>query len=256
MNFVRAEHDQNVAVLTLSRGKVNAINDQLVDELQVAVANATADDRVRAVVLASDKPNFFSTGFDVTEVFQYERGKMIEFFGKYVSLYESIYTLSKPVVGAISGHAFAGGAILALACDVRIMAEGEFGFALNEVDIGVVLPVGVARMAIDAVGVPKARELILSGTAVTPAQALEIGLAKELAPPELVLERALWQARAFAAKPPVAFAGIKRLLREVSGHYNVEDDKKTLDTVIDSWFSSEAKERKKALTDSLRKVSR
>lgn len=253
MDFVRVEHSHNVAVITLSRGKVNAINDQLVDELLMVVSNAVADERVRAVVLGSDKTRFFSTGFDFGEVFQYDRRKMTEFFGRYIDLYEAIYTLPKPVVGAISGHAFAGGAILALACDVRIMAEGEFGFALNEVNLGLVLPIGAARMAINAVGVPKACEIILSGAAVTPAQALEMGLAKELAAPESVMERALFHARALSEKPPVAFAGVKKLLKEASGTYNTGDDRKALDEVINSWFSAEAEERKKALADSMRK---
>lgn len=253
MDFVKVEQSQNVATITLSREKVNAINNQLVDELLIAISDAAADDRVRAVVLASDRRNFFSVGFDFAEVFEYDRKKMTEFFGRYISLYESIYNLPKPVVGAISGHAFAGGAILGLACDVRIMAEGEFRFALNEVDMGVVLPAGVARMAIDAVGVPKARELILYGTAISPAQAFEMGLAKELAPPESVLEQALTHARALALKPPVAFAGIKKLIRKISGYYFVEDDKKSLDEVMDSWFSPEAEQCKRALIDSVRK---
>lgn len=252
MDFIKVEHSQNVAVVTISRGKANAINDQLVDELLAVISDVTDDEQVRAIVLASDRPKFFCTGFDFNEVFQYGREKMAEFFGRYVDLYERIYTLPKPVIGAVSGHAFAGGAILALACDFRIMAEGEFGFALNEVNLGVVPPAGAAAMAIEAVGFAKAREIILSGDIVTTAQALDMGLAKELAPPELVLERAFFHALAFAEKPAAAFAGAKKLFRGIGCHYNVGEDKRNLRETLDIWFSPEAERLKKALLDSRR----
>jgi len=251
MDFVKVEHCGDIFVVTLSRAKANAINEQLVDELQIAISGAIKDKSSRAVVLASDRPNFFSTGLDVNEVFQYSRRKMTEFFGRYIDLYESIYTLPKPIVAAIKGHAFAGGAILALACDARIMAQGSFKFALNEVNIGIVLPPGAARMAIDCVGFARARDIILSGDSITPERALEIGLAKEIVSPELVLQTALSHAHRFAEKPPAAFAAIKKLLRESGGTYQVGGDQKVLDEIIDSWFSPEAEKGKRALIDSL-----
>jgi len=79
----------------------------------------------------------------VKEVFQYGREDMTEFFGSFMDLYEGIFRLPKPVVAAVSGHSVAGGSVLALACDERVMAEGPFQFALNEVNLGVVLPPGV-----------------------------------------------------------------------------------------------------------------
>jgi enoyl-CoA hydratase len=99
----------------------------------------------------------------------------------------------------------------------------------------------------------KARDIILSDEALSGTVALEIGLAKELATPEFVLERALFHARALAKKPPAAFAGLKTMLREVGGHYRVGEDRKALDETIDRWFSPEAEERKRALRDTLLK---
>ena len=119
----------------MARGKANALNAPMVDELHGRRrAGARAD--VRGLVLASDRPKFFSGGFDVKEVFQYGREKMTSYFGSFMDLYEDLFRLPKPVVAAISGHSVAGGAVLALACDARVMAEGPFRFALNEVNLG------------------------------------------------------------------------------------------------------------------------
>jgi 3,2-trans-enoyl-CoA isomerase len=115
------------------------------------------------LVLASDRPNFFSAGFDVKEVFQYDREAMTSFFGAFMDLHETMFRLPKPVVAALSGHTVAGGAVLALACDIRVMAQGPFRFALNEVNLGIILPPGIVRMAVDAIGIRHARELFLSG---------------------------------------------------------------------------------------------
>src|SRR5436190_3494175 len=182
MTSIRTEVADGLLIVTLSRGKANALNAAMIEELHGAVAQAHGPD-MRGLVLASDRPKFFSGGFDVTEVFQYGREAMTSYFGSFMDLYEDLFRFSKPVVAAISGHAVAGGAVLALACDVRVMAEGPFQFALNEVNLGVVLPEGIIRMAVDAIGVRHARKLFLGGEALSPTQALAIGLVSELAPP-------------------------------------------------------------------------
>ena len=157
MEFTRVDRDGELLIITLARGKANPLNAAMVEELITAFGAASGDD-VRAVVFASDRPKFFSSGFDVVEVFAYDRDRMKEFFSRFIDLYEAMLHLPKPVVAAVSGHAFAGGAVLALACDSRVMAEGEFGFALNEVNLGIVVPPGFIRMAVAAVGEKNARD--------------------------------------------------------------------------------------------------
>jgi enoyl-CoA hydratase/carnithine racemase len=132
------------------------------------------------------------------------------------------------------------------------MAEGAFRFALNEVNLGIVLPPGILRMALDAIGPRHARELFLGGETITPARALEIGLASELAQPEEVFARAIARARALAGKPAAAFAAIKRNLIELSGHGDAGGDQRHLPQFIDLWFAPESRQRRQALLDSLR----
>jgi enoyl-CoA hydratase len=251
MPSIRTEKQDGLLIVTMSRGKANALNAPMVDELNSVLAQSRGHD-VRGLVLASDCPKFFSSGFDVKEVFQYGREAMTSFFGAFMDLYETLFRLPKPVVAALSGHAVAGGAILALACDVRVMAEGPFRFALNEVNLGIVLPSGIVRMAVDALGPRHARELFLGGETLTPSRALELGLVSELAEPDQVLDRAIARASALAAKPAGAFGAIKQTLIEVSGHAPAGSDRQHLRSFIDHWFLPESTERRQSLIESLR----
>jgi len=152
MEFVKASNDSEVRVLELSRGRANAMNLPMVEELIEAVRYAEQADGVRALVFSSAQPGFFSAGFDIEEVFAYDRAAMYHFFGRFMELFRRVLHLAKPVVGALAGHAYAGGAFLALTFDVRVMAEGDFGFALNEINFGAVLPPTLRRALINAVG--------------------------------------------------------------------------------------------------------
>src|SRR5215216_3736679 len=190
MEHIKTEINEGLLIIKMARGKANALNAAMVEELNQAIADAGNNTSVRGVVLASDRAKFFSAGFDVQEVFEYDRETMLEFFGRFIDLYEGMMGLPKPVIAAVNGHAFAGGAVLALASDWRVMAEGDFGFALNEINLGMALPPGMIRMAICAVGTRRARELVLEGRTLRPAEALETGLACELATTEAVIERA------------------------------------------------------------------
>jgi len=80
----------------------------MVEELISIIGQARSTGAVRAIVLASANPKFFSPGFDVTEVFQYDRERMTEFFGRFIDLYEMMFRLPKPLVAAVSGHAYLG----------------------------------------------------------------------------------------------------------------------------------------------------
>lgn len=253
MDHIKTEIDDGLLIVTMSRGKANALNSPMVDELQAAIEDARSNGGVRGVVLASDRAKFFSGGFDVMEVFQYEREAMTNFFGRFIDLYEGILRLPKPVVAAINGHVFAGGAVLALACDARLMAEGQFGFALNEVNLGLALPPGMIRMAISAVGISRARELVLEGKTLTSAEAYQLGLVSELAIPEAVRERAVAQARKMADKPPLTFGAIKDSFNQVTGLLSTSSDRQYLAQFIEHWFSPESMRYKQALIESLRR---
>ena len=122
----RAGPQEGILVITLSRGKANALNCEMVDELQQALNHALGDDRTHGVVITSGTPKMFCGGFDVQEVFNYPPDKLERYMARFIRLFDTLRCLPKPTVAGMNGHSYAGGSILALACDERIMAEGGF----------------------------------------------------------------------------------------------------------------------------------
>lgn len=242
MPSIRIEIRDSVQIVFLAREKANALNAAMADELNEAVERAVLDDGVKALVLASAVPRFFSVGFDAFEVFQYDRETMAPFWRRFVTLYEELAALRKPTVAALSGNTYAGGAVLALACDQRVMAKGKYGFAISGVNLGIALPPGVMRLAVNAMGPHHARQLFLTGETIPPERALDIGLVQELAGPEKVLERAVSRARHLADKAPTAYGRVKAMFAG-SEHSDKELEK----TFLDQWFSREAEIKRREL---------
>ena len=252
MEFIRYDTTSTTTILTLARAKANALNAAMLAEIETALDRAAADANTRDVILTSNQPNFFSAGFDVKEVFQYDRPSMQRFLAAFGGLVHKLHHLPKPTVAAIPGHAFAGGAILALACDFRIMADGEFGFAMNEINVGVVLPPLVFRLLADAAGTSHARRMVLTGEAVSPARAKEIGLVDEVAPSSEVMDRAMQLAKTLGEKPAATYRGIKAAIREATGH-SESDTGAGFEPPLDPWFTPEAEERKRAMRAAMQK---
>ena len=255
MQFIQQSDESEVRVLTLARGKANAMNLPMIEELIEAIREGERDDRVRALLFASARLGFFSAGFDVEEVFSYDLPTMRHFFGRFMHLYELALHTPKPTVGAISGHAYAGGAFLALAFDLRIMAEGEFGFALNEINFGAVLPRSLRLALINTVGSREATRMILSGDSVKPPRALQTGLADEVVPQEQTLSIAVAHAHRMAQKPATAFAFSKRALQRDAGYLGASEQHEPLDEFLAQWFSPECAERRRSLVASLKAKS-
>jgi enoyl-CoA hydratase/carnithine racemase len=250
MDCIRLEREGNVLVVHLARGRANALNASMVDQLHEAVDQAESNLSVRAVVVASDSPRLFCGGFDITEVFAYDRALMIGFFDRFSQLFERLRTLPKPVVAAISGHAFAGGAILALAADVRVMSDTA-SLAVNEVDLGVVLPTHMLR-ALAATGHGNLmRAMLLGGEVITAERALAGGVVVETAPAIDVLPVSITRARNLGDKPLQAFGAHKLALDVVGPRPPAEVWRREVEHVVDVWFGEEATARRRALVDKL-----
>ena len=202
--------DGPVSVVVLDDGKVNAVNDDLLDELEPALDDAVA--RSRAVVLAG-RAGVFSGGFDLGVVGQ--GGPRAEtLVRRGVAVTASLYASPVPVVAACTGHAVALGAVLLMAADYRVGADGDFSIGLNEVAIGMPLPAALAALARDRLTASRLTEAVLLARLWTPAEAVDVGFLDELAPPEATLERAVHHAKDLAGRvQPDAFGETKTALR-------------------------------------------
>src|SRR5690606_19488980 len=111
----------------------------LVDELIQVLEEAEADPAVEGLIL-SGKQGFFSSGLDLISLFEYNEEQMQVFWDRFMILIAKFVAFPKPSVAAITGHSPAGGCVLALCCDYRVMAEGEYIIGLNEVPVGIIVP--------------------------------------------------------------------------------------------------------------------
>jgi enoyl-CoA hydratase/carnithine racemase len=140
MMMIRTEYHDKVAVVKLNRGITNALNLQLVNELAETLHGVKHDSDVHSLVLGSSNEKFFSIGFDVPELFELTKSDFKFFYQTFNRVCLDLYTLPKPTIAVITGHAIAGGAILALCCDYRFIAEGRKLMGLNEIRLGVPVP--------------------------------------------------------------------------------------------------------------------
>ncbi|HEY0516825.1 MAG TPA: enoyl-CoA hydratase/isomerase family protein [Solirubrobacteraceae bacterium] len=204
------EQSDGVAVLTIDRPPANAMDVALLRELNAAVAHL-ASAPPRALVLAG-RPGFFSAGADLKAVPGYGAEEQREMVDAINEMALGVYELPCPVVGAITGHAIAGGLVLALCTDQRVVStEGRYG--LTEVKVGVPYP--QAAIGVVAAELPPhaARALALGSALIDSAEAMRLGVFDEAIAPEQVLARALALAAAMAELPADVYARTKHDLR-------------------------------------------
>ena len=246
MEHVQLNEDKGVLIASLNHPPANALNAAMVDELDQALDRATADD-VCALVLTSAVPNFFSAGFDAAEVFDYDRTAMADFWQRFVNVLAALYRLPKPTVCGAPGHVYAGGALLALACDVRVLARGDYNIAISGVNIGAPLPPAIVAMTQQAVGTANARYLHVTGEPLSHTRAHELGIAQDIAAPDEVGERAVEWARRLAKKPPQAYARAKATVIASLGGDPFLGNTGIDAAFMDTWFGAESMAAREAL---------
>ena len=202
--------DDGVAVVAADRPPANAMDVGLLGDIVAAVAQVAADPP--AAVVLTGREGFFSAGADLKAVPGYGAEQQREMVHGINAMALGVYGLECPVVAAISGHAIAGGFVLALCADLRVAsADGRYG--LTEVKVGVPYPqaaIGVVRQELS----PQAARVLAFGNELHSAQACrDFGAFDEILPPAEVLPRALELAAQLAAMPGDVYARTKRGLR-------------------------------------------
>jgi enoyl-CoA hydratase len=209
-HVTREDSDDGVVTLTLDRPPANAMDVELIADLNAAVARV-ASDPPRAVVLAG-RPGFFSAGADLKQVPGYGQEDQRSMVVGINAMALGVYELPCPVVGAITGHAIAGGFVLALCTDIRVASSsGRYG--LTEVKVGVPYP--QAALGVVAAELPPhvARLLALGNELISSAECAQLGAFDEVVESGEVVPRALERARTLAALPAEVYARTKRDLR-------------------------------------------
>ena len=240
-----------VQELRLNRPPVNALSRELIVALKQAVKSAP-EKGVRALVL-SGSPGRFSGGLDVPLLLTLDRSTMAAVWREFYSLLGTIAQSPIPIAAAITGHAPAGGTVLALFCDWRVMAQGEYRIGLNEVQVGIQLPPVLMAGFRRLIGPRKAEQLAVSGDLIDSEQALRMGLVDELAPPEQVANRALQWCQKLIGLPEEAMLGTRREARADLVSIFQGDLEPELQNVIASWWRPETQRTLKGLAQRLKK---
>ena len=233
--------ENGLAVIRMSRGRGNAINPGLLAELSATFSTAEADASVRGVLLASGN-KLFCPGLDLGELSGFDRDTMRAFMGSFSQCVRAMFELPKPLVAAVAGHAVAGGCVLALTADWRVLARGA-QIGLAEVRIGVALPFGVTRVLEDAVPRNRLHEVGLQGLNFTDEAAVAAGLVHELHDAEGLEAHALTRLADFATRDADAYRVTKRYLRSAAAEQMRAADPLYADEWLDSWFSEGTRRR-------------
>ncbi|MFO0629829.1 MAG: enoyl-CoA hydratase-related protein [Polyangiales bacterium] len=188
--------------------KLNAINEDVLTELQGAIEHLTAQ-AVRAVVLTGAGEKAFVAGADIAAMAEMSSAQAEAFARRGHSLGERMIEAPFPILAAVNGFALGGGCELALACDL-IYASDKARFGLPEVTLGVIPGFGGTQRLARRVGVGKAREMVFTGAPIDAAEALAIGLADRVFPHDALRDEAMAAAARIAANAPRAVAYAKR----------------------------------------------
>lgn len=214
MQYITIQHKNNYAVVQLKRGKVNAINHQVVNEIRQTFQQLKDDDTISGVIFTGI-PHFFSAGLDVKELFHYDKAQIADFFKDFVNMFVELMNFPKLFISAITGHSPAGGCVIAITSDYRIMATGEkYVIGLNEVAVNILISKNIAAAYAFWIGERRAYQALLQGRLFDVQTAYDYGLLDEISPLEEVLKRAEGKMKAWLQHNPAILQGTKRTLRQ------------------------------------------
>jgi len=208
----------------------------MVKELTACIKNLENDDDIGGLILTG-KEGFFSSGIDLIEAYDYNEEQSKEFWMDFLAMQNILVSFNKPMVAAISGHSPAGGCILAICCDYRVMAEGKFVVGLNEIPVGIVVPGSVFNLYAFWLGHRKAYQYLMEGKLLNVSEALEAGLIDEICPPENLLSQAEKKIRAYMQLNPVTWSQSKLNLRKDLNDKLNGDQTATLNKMLEQWWA-------------------
>ncbi|MCL5960800.1 MAG: enoyl-CoA hydratase-related protein [Chloroflexi bacterium] len=208
--YCRWQRDGDVAIVTIDRPPVNALNSEAYEELGQLFGEMAGDDGIRAVVITGAGEKAFVAGADVTEFLTLDSASGEAYTRRNNGVREQVRIFPRPVIAAINGLALGGGCVLALMCDIRIASE-KARFSLAEINMGIV---GGTQFISRMIPLGRAKELVFAGEMIDADEALRIGLVDRVVPQQEVLERAMDLARRIATKAPVALYLAKRAVNE------------------------------------------
>lgn len=239
----------SIRELQLNRPPANALSPELIDALRSAVIAAPGAG-VEALVI-SGLPGMFSAGLDVPHLLTLDRDGITDAWRRFLQLLGTLAQCPVPIAGALTGHSPAGGAVLSMFFDYRVMAEGPFKIGFNEVQVGIVLPPIFQRAIARLVGRRQAIRIGMAGLMIDAAEARSIDLVDELLPVEEVVARAVGWCESILALPRSAMLATRAAARRDLVEDFAEVPAADLETLVDRWESDETQGALRAMISRL-----
>ena len=237
--------------IRMQRPPVNALNPALLAALIQAVRGAPA--RGARGLMLSGGEKVFSGGLDVPYLMAQDRAGLVECWGLFFEAAREIAGSPIPVAAAIAGHNPAGGCVLALCCDYRVMARGPFRIGLNETQVGLAVPDAIQYLLRRTVGAQKAERLVVAGAMIESAQAFAIGMVDALADAGHVGAAALEWLQELLALPSGPMLATRQLARADVVAALDGFQQSQMDAFLDGWYSPDSQRALQALMLRLKK---
>lgn len=236
MGLIDVERRAGRVWLRLNRGKTHTLDSALLTELSGRFHELADDPECRAVVLAGAGDRFFCNGLDVPTLLAMSRGELSAFLHLFLGVIHQLYLFPRPLVAAINGHCMAGGLILALTADYRIVGDENRFLGFSEINLGLPVPRGAVLMLSDLVGNRIAHRLVLDAETLLPEAAYRLGLVQEVVAFRHLEVVADTVAGERGNRPPEAYALSKRYLRAQAAEMMVATEPDSREEFLNAWF--------------------
>lgn len=236
MNTIKVTIKDKTAIVGLDRGRSNAINAEMVQEISELVRSIEKDDNIGGLILTG-KEGFFSAGLDLIELYDYDEIKIRKFWEDFLELVSLLATFKKPFLTAISGHSPAGGCVLAICSDYRIMVSGKFIIGLNEIPVGIIVPDSIFHLYSFWLGEAKAYRYLLEGKLLTVQEALDNKLIDQVVEEGGLVAAAERQMQKYLQLDRITWHQSKlNMRRELLSKINI-DHTDSLNLMLKQWWS-------------------
>jgi len=241
MGYIERNDKGMYTILTMNRPKVNALNMELVEEIRASFRDIESEEKTRGVILTGTA-NVFSAGLDLVQLYGYNEEEIRAFFISFGTMYIELARFTKPFICAINGHSPAGGTVIAVTADYRIMAEGEkFRVGLNEVAVNVQITNNLINAYSFWLGRSLAYKYILEGKLLNNKEALAAKLVDEVVSQDKLMMHAESRMKHYMQADPDILVNTKSKLRKPLLDGILEGSDADLEETLKVWWSPEVR---------------
>jgi 3,2-trans-enoyl-CoA isomerase len=252
--MIKIEKRDQYEILVLNRGKGNPINNEMVTAIRENLARIKNDPETRGIIWIGNTPGYFSVGLDLKELYYYDETQIQVFWDNWDAMVMELIKFPKPMIAAINGYSPAGGCVLAVTCDYRMMSEGEkFVIGLNEAAVGIVVPEYIYQIYAFWIGSRQAYHNLLRGRLLSVQEAHDCKLVDEVHPMETLLPAAEKEMQRILRVPDNILINSKRHMRAAMVDRLEQVPKPDPKVKLAAWFDPKSRAMMKMIVDQLSK---